>query len=229
MTFSARRQRAALSVALVLTTTPLAAIAADLEGPPPRRREPQYVEPRVFDATPWTGAYIGLSLGSAWGTMGVEGLGTSYSFDNSGVLYGAYAGYTWQAGRLVFGLEADISTGSLGGSKDTGINPVNADLNWLAAARGRLGFLITPSFYLYGMGGLAWADYDLKASTIERNQTFFGYQVGVGGEWRMSQNWSLRLDYLFTDLQKTSKDYPGFDNKYDPDFHTIRAGLTFRF
>lgn len=229
MIHSARRPCAALSLALSLTALSLPALAADLEGPPPRRREPQYVEQHVFDATPWTGAYIGLSLGQAWGTTNVEGLGTSYTFDNSGTLYGAYAGYTWQAGRLVFGLEADISTGTLGGNRDTGVNPVNADLNWLAAARGRLGFLVTPSFYLYGMAGLAWADYDLKASTIERNQTFFGYQVGVGGEWRFSQNWSLRLDYLFTDLQATTKDYPGFDNKYDPDFHTIRAGLTLRF
>lgn len=229
MTHFPRRRRAALPVALVLAATSLPALAADLEGPPPRRREAQYVEPRVFDATPWTGAYVGLSLGHAWATTGVEGLGTAYQFDSSGALYGAYAGYTWQAGRLVFGLEADISTGSLGGSSDTAINPVVTDLNWLAAARGRLGFLVTPSFYLYGMAGVAWAGYDLKAATIERDQTFFGYQVGVGGELRMSQSWSLRLDYLYTDLQAASKDYPGFANTYDPDFHTIRAGLTFRF
>ncbi|KAB2847982.1 MAG: porin family protein [Hyphomicrobiaceae bacterium] len=113
--------------------------------------------------------------------------------------------------------------------------------NWAGAApttgsrgnkplcRGRLGFLITPSFYLYVMAGLAWADYDVKALTIDRSETFFGYQVGVGGELRMSRNWGLRLDYFYTDLQATTKDYPGFSNTYEPDFHTVRAGLTFRF
>ena len=203
--------------------------AADLNGLPPAPRRERYPAPRVFDVTPWTGAYVGLSIGRSWGTFGVEGLGQTYAFDNAGTQFGAFAGYTWQAGRLVFGFEGDLSTGTLGGKSPNAINPVETDLNWMAAARGRAGFLITPSFYLYGMAGVAWADFDLNSPSGQRTQTFFGYQVGVGGEMRMSQHWSLRLDYYYTDLEPATKDYPAFRNRYDPDFHTVRAGLSFRF
>lgn len=92
--------------ALALIAAP--ALAADL----PRRSgavapAPVYAAP-IFT---WSGFYVGAQAGYGWGKdkYGVS-LPSVQNFKLSpdGVLGGVHAGYNWQSGAFVYGLEGDI-------------------------------------------------------------------------------------------------------------------------
>src|SRR5712671_6969726 len=88
--------------------SPGAAKAADL---PVRAytKAPIAVDP----AYNWTGFYVGANLGWSFGRArtDVAIAGAPFAFSSQrmeGILGGLQAGYNWQNGRALFGLEADI-------------------------------------------------------------------------------------------------------------------------
>lgn len=198
----------------------MTAQAADLYAP----RGPAPVL-RTFDATPWTGGYVGLSLGRSWGSTRIDTSTGNFTLDSNGGQIGAYAGYTWQSGLFVLGGEAELNTGNL---KGTNVH-ISQDMNWMGAVRARAGVLVAPPLYVYGLAGVAWTDMTIRANGIERDQSFAGFQLGAGAEYRIHNNWSLRLDYIYTGLGAEKRDFPTSSQQVDPDFHTVRAGLSFRF
>ena len=57
----------------------------------------------------WTGAYAGVNAGGGFGTFRHPAVGNvSYDETAGGFLGGVQAGYNWQSGRMVYGVEADI-------------------------------------------------------------------------------------------------------------------------
>jgi outer membrane immunogenic protein len=165
--------------------------AADL----PTRKEapaPVFVPPPFT----WTGFYVGLNAGGVWTTGSRDvtlfangfpflqnSFPTSLGSGASGFLGGAQAGYNWQSGAFVMGLETDLDWTSTSknfnfvgapfanGTVVVGPNglPVvlsgdalnanaSAKLNWIGTTRARLGFVATPDNRLmfYGTGGFAY-------------------------------------------------------------------------
>jgi len=151
-----------------------------------------------------------------------------------GIIGGGQIGYNWQVSSAwLVGLETDISyiTGVSGLGSGTLTNSVpfaffgapevvttsiasTSKLDYLGTVRGRLGYL-TPTFLLYGTGGLAYGG--VKASTaITQSSTGFlqsstsaagafsqmraGWTLGAGLEWMFVQNWSAKVEYLHYDL-----------------------------
>jgi outer membrane immunogenic protein len=105
---------ATLAVSAIVSSG--AALAADL---PVRTytKAPIVVDP-VYN---WTGFYVGANLGWSFGRSrtdvtiaGVPFASTSQRMD--GILGGLQAGYNWQSGRAVFGLETDIQATDQKGS-----------------------------------------------------------------------------------------------------------------
>src|SRR3954469_21077669 len=69
-----------------------------------------YTVNQPLNAYSWAGPYLGANLGYGWGTV-----------DNnlakpSGLLGGVQAGYNWQSGPLVYGVEGDLQ---INGAEDT--------------------------------------------------------------------------------------------------------------
>ena len=94
----------------------------------------------------------------------IPGVGST-SGSASGWLAGAQAGYNWQSGSVVYGLEADIAGMNLKSSMNTvlqgGIGlpataTTSSTIDWCGTARGRLGWATGPVM-IYGTGGLAYA------------------------------------------------------------------------
>jgi outer membrane immunogenic protein len=147
----------------------------------------------------WTGFYVGANVGyaDAWsrdnnaatlatsGTWGPSA-GTAITASDlkqgapSGVFGGGQAGYNYQHGNFVFGVETDIQGGGIDGSATTDISslgasyggrtgtltiPTNATLSlttkqsidWFGTVRARLGFAF-DKFLVYGTGGLAYGE-----------------------------------------------------------------------
>src|SRR5262249_58963505 len=104
--------------------------AADL---PPLTKAPVY-QPFYN----WTGFYLGINGGGAWGTSKWDSTG---EFDISGGVFGGTAGYNWQTGPWVFGLEGDVD-----GTRIKGHTAVACPLgcetrnSWLPTARGPIGY-----------------------------------------------------------------------------------------
>ena len=164
-----------------------------------------------------------------------------------GFIGGGQIGYNWQVPvsgfNVVAGIETDIQ-GAAGANGDLNFwsfNPnaqngsqnnnsfsnttniqSNSSLNWLGTVRGRLGYLVTPSLFVYGTGGLAYGGYDLGIKNFINSEdasptnyhflvsgrsgnpkTMVGWTAGGGVEWMFLSNWSLKTEYLFYDLGNT--------------------------
>ncbi len=133
---------------------------------------------------------------------------------------GAQAGYNWQRGSLVYGVETDISATNLKSELNTVIptpfffSPTattNAKIDWYGTLRGRLGWAQGPVLF-YGTGGLAYGNVDLNSS-ISANPLFLssqtssvktGWVLGAGIEYMWQPNWFLSLAYQYVDLGSVS-------------------------
>lgn len=230
MSKNASMAAAVLAAATTLASATLPAMAADLGGRPARPPSDFAPPYQPLQIERWTGFYLGGTLGYGWGEGRATGGVGSIPFEQDGFTGTLLAGYNWQLGSAVLGLESDVGTGNMTARASTPAGTLKNDLNWFGSFRGRAGFLATPAILLYGTAGLAWADMDVGFESASRNrEVFWGYQIGAGAEWMMSNNVALRLEYIYTDLERASVTHSGLTSTYDPDFHTVRAGVSFKF
>jgi outer membrane immunogenic protein len=103
-----------IAMALAALAATGAASAADL-APPVIAKAPPLP---FYD---WTGFYLGGNIGgsfgratTSWSAAGAPAGGTSQNLN--GIIGGAQAGYNWQTGRWILGLETDIQGSSESGS-----------------------------------------------------------------------------------------------------------------
>ena len=220
-----------LSIAALVAST---AHAADFGGGPRGTYVPPPVEPRL-QLEQWTGFYLGAAIGASTTRTGIDG---SFGVDTlfaRGWDASILAGYNWQIGRTVIGVEGDIGTGRIKGSRSNGLNSYTADFDTLGSLRARAGYLLTPSFMVYATGGFAYAHANIALEGAESTKQWFtGWQAGLGTELKLDARWSLRLEYLYTDfgaktLTQATATGAGLTNSFDPTMHTVRAGLTFKF
>ena len=194
----------------------------------------------------WTGFYIGAQVGYAWGDNSTRefvtatGVPTAFiqGFNADGFVGGGHIGYNWQVGQFVFGLEGDLEGADVkGGYRLANFNGTDFRIDAQASIRGRLGVAFNNSL-LYVTGGAAWADMDhtyVFANTLFEtiSTTRTGWTVGAGWEYGFTPNWSARLEYRYTDFgtfrNNSTFSFPGFSYEHDPVFHTVRAGISYRF
>jgi outer membrane immunogenic protein len=232
-----RNSNAIISATIALSTIfgVSVASAADL---------PLKAAPMMAPVYSWTGFYIGLNAGGAWtesnpttstvfsptgyfalsSTVSITGVG-SQNINRTSFTGGGTAGYNWQAGRAVVGIETDFNYLGLKGSATSGavypccaptaytINTsVSAD--WLWTLRGRVGILASPAWLLYATGGLAasnvkanWLFTDTFATANESasiSSTRYGWTAGAGAEYALMNGWSIKAEYLYVDLGRAN-------------------------
>jgi outer membrane immunogenic protein len=129
--------------------------------------------PRSSDwgTTPWswTGLYGGVHVGSI------------DSWWDSGFVGGVQIGKNWQSGKIVYGIEGDISVSGADG------------IDWTGTLRGRLGYLMSPSILLYGTAGIGFINFEHGGNESE-------LVLGLGVEGKLTDTTTVRLEYLnFTD------------------------------
>ncbi len=187
--------------------------AADL---PYESRAP-YTVNQPLNIYSWAGPYLGGNLGWDWGSV-----------DNnptrpSGFLGGAQAGYNWQTGPWVFGIEGDLQAT---GASDT-FAPWKFSNPWFGTVRGRAGYAINNILF-YGTAGLAFGE--LQGQTfggLTESHTNAGWTVGLGTEVGLTRNWSAKIEYLYVDLNDSNFVITGAQNGYR--FGLLRAGVNYHF
>lgn len=210
------------TISALVVTAVLAAGAADAADLPYRKAEPVYA-PVLPPAFSWTGFYAGANVGG--GLSGADAF-NSYLGTNGGkadgVVGGLQAGYNYQVSpRFVVGIENDFMASGIK-TQHRGGNDVS--LPFYGTGRARAGFTLMDSRLLvYGTGGMAFGQ--VKDAGIDKLR--IGWTAGGGIEWAFQQNWSAKIEYLYTDLYKDLKK----DNLPDRDqkFQTITVGVNYHF
>jgi len=212
------------------------AFAADL---------PVKARPYVAPVLGWTGFYFGGNVGAAWSRDSVSTVQNSpvppfFAIDNAaigaaasghlnrtGVTGGIQAGYNWQSGNFLWGVEADFNY--LGLKRSTaGTFPFPSTLpggpvgppttffsvatsvsnDWLFTARPRIGY-VANNWLIYGTGGLAVGREKFTQvitllppfiETATATSTRAGWTAGGGLEYRINPRWSVKAEYLYVDL-----------------------------
>jgi outer membrane immunogenic protein len=164
----------------------------------------------------WAGPYLGGNLGWAWGSV-----------DNnvtkpSGFVGGAQVGYNFQTGPWVFGVEGDLQAT---GASDT-FAPWKFSNPWFGTVRGRGGYAFN-NIFLYGTAGLAFGELTGQTFGVSESHTNIGWTVGLGAEFGLTPNWSVKTEYLFIDLNDGNFSITGLPNGYH--FGLLRAGVNYRF
>ncbi len=199
------------------------ASAADLGRAP--RVAPAPVYAPVYS---WSGFYLGVNGGGGWGDS--TWTGVSSNFDTSGGLFGGQAGYNWQFGQTVLGLEGDIQWSGIKGSGACAFGCETKN-NWFGTVRGRLGYAydrILPNV----TGGIAYGniEYNTSIGFTSASTTNAGWTIGAGVEFALVQNWTAKIEYLYMDLGNfnTAVSAPVATN-VDFTANIVRAGVNFRF
>jgi outer membrane immunogenic protein len=230
------------AAALAMASTQ-AAIAADMpsRGYPPPPMPPQYFAP-IFN---WTGFYVGGNLGYGWGKgdgdIGISGLGSGpLQGDGNGFLGGAQAGYNWQAGSLVLGVEADFqgSTAKADITGRAGPASITAESEnpWFGTLRGRIGYA-SDRWLGYVTGGGVYGKTNLSGTVsapgggaFDSSETYWSWTVGGGVEYSLWDRWSTKVEYLYVGTPSDSPVPPlttGVGG--DATTHMVRTGLNYRF
>jgi hypothetical protein len=105
-----------------------------------------------------------------WGRTRVEedGLVTEPNAATNGVIGGVLAGYNWQAGPWVFGVEGDFGWTDAHGTGQAQAPvtlPNTYDVNWTGHVRGRLGYAFNIWLFFIA-GGFAVADFNFQEGEV---------------------------------------------------------------
>jgi outer membrane immunogenic protein len=209
------------------------------------------VKAPVYKAAPeplfnWSGFYIGGNLGGAWERVdwdSVSLVGLPIRTRGSGFAGGGPAGFNWQAGQAVFGVEATIDAGRL---KDTvatpplAINTFSNRVDLIGTVVGRFGWAWDRSL-LYVDGGWAYAQLrtsgnnSILPDSFSQTRTEDGWTVGGGWEYAFAPNWIFGLDYKHIDLGKSNRSgttavgLPFTIVGIDPRIDIVTARLSYKF
>jgi outer membrane immunogenic protein len=219
----------------------------------------------------WTGFYAGVNAGYGWGT-GKNHLGPNSpagtgggnsiagAIDNGiipgivrpgsrGAVGGLQAGYNFQSGRFVYGVEADFSGSGIDGSR-TFVSSSNGvylgmatsqqqKIDWFGTLRLRGGVAVAEPLLVYATAGLAYGR--VRASTVtdvtgfcptnafcaagDVSRVNTGWTVGGGAEYLFARQWSAKLEYLYMDLGRAGYTFvrpatPTWDYSAEASFRT---------
>jgi outer membrane immunogenic protein len=177
---------------------------------------PPYTVNQPLNAYSWAGPYLGGNLGYAWGSV------DNNPSKPSGIAGGVQAGYNWQNGPWVFGIEGDIQASA---AEET-FAPWKFSNPWFGTVRGRGGYAFS-NIFLYGTAGLAFGELRAETFGLSESQTNFGWTAGLGAEMGFAPNWSAKVEYLYVDLANSNFVITGASNGYR--FGLIRAGVNYHF
>ena len=242
----------------------ISALAAIVAGAGAAGAADMAVKAPVYKAPPvilsdWSGFYIGVHGGYGWGHTSFYPQFTLnnpedfLSTNPRGGLVGGHAGYNWQYGKVVAGVEIDFDGASIkstdiissGVSCIIGVGCLPASTSQklkfdeLATARARLGYALLPDLLAYGTAGLAWGHSTLHFKSVSNDilifdtdsfADHFGWAAGAGLEYHLGHGWLVRGEYLHYDFAKNTYVFPvggGGDARSTID--TVRGGLSYKF
>jgi outer membrane immunogenic protein len=251
----------------IVVLASVALIRIVFAGPEPLSgKEMKQVAPEPLPECNWTGFHIGIHGGYDWGDMqwidsdnsifpstgGNELPETLSDQEMTGFFGGLQLGYDYQWHSLVFGIEGEFSYSEAATKALESFGNTNHDRfwvrsDWTGSFAGRVGYA-WHKFLLYGKGGGVVAH--IKAhqnhppdDVFRADDTRWAPMAGVGLEYMINCNWSMKLEYrhdfygrqaidgtLNEAIDSTGGGGPEHET-YDIDMthNTLQFGLNYRF
>jgi outer membrane immunogenic protein len=212
--------------------------AADMGVPykAPPSYAPAYAAPFSWTGT-YVGANVGWTWGTfdvnpaatdnLAGTVGLPG---AASISSSSLIGGVQIGYNWQIGMWVLGLEQDYQFTGLKPT-DTIAAPsalflagdsIQVKTDYLGATRARVGVAWERAMF-YAAGGLETGMFDVTSNYVSRglggspalsftdtNKLHFGFNIGAGFEYAVTNNIFIGAEYRYIDLGKETYNLGAF-------------------
>nr|WP_320167297.1 outer membrane beta-barrel protein [uncultured Methylophaga sp.] len=174
---------------------------------------------------------------------------------------GIFGGYGQQYDKLYIGVEAGINSLSVDDSSTSGdaytslpsarfTNKISIKADWQATLRARLGWT-NKRWLTYVSGGIAASKIRVAGAYSDdsansaygynsEQETKLGWTLGVGSEYALSDNWTIRGEYLYTDYgdvdTKSTVRNSGFPNlsnelksAVELKTHIVSVGISYRF
>lgn len=196
---------AGLAGSALLAAMTSSAFAADVMPVIPSA-PPSVIIPPPAPIANWNGPYVGAIFGYQTGpTVWEDTTWGDAPHTVNGILAGVEAGYRFQAGNLVFGIEGDIAWTNADGEVACG--PLDeytcaTERNWIGTVTGTAGFALGPSVLVYAEGGVAFAgeDYAVTGPLLEPmtgEQINRGWLVGGGVVAQMGNGLYLKGEYNY--------------------------------
>lgn len=189
---------------------------------------------RTPEITPLSGFYLGGFGGYGWTDLETDG---GPDFDVNGGDYGIFAGYQLDAlldrsinnafglginGALEFhyawsDADDDATVAGIGVEAEK-------DHEWGVSFRPGLSFVDQYSPFgakPYGIIGYRQAEYEGSAAGFSGDETYHGFELGIGTELIAYNDFGVRLEY--------SHVWYGEENGVDPDENDVRLGVAYHF
>ncbi|WFS04368.1 outer membrane protein [Rhizobium tumorigenes] len=194
--------------AIIAISSTAPAMAADLSVVPE-------AAPAAYSTYDWSGFYIGAQGGYSWNQTTV--LGTKEDLDNGSA--GIHAGYNFQSGSIVYGIENDFNY-NFAKDKDT-------DLEWDASGRGRIGYALDRTL-IFATAGIAATSGKLDIPAIrKKDDILIGWTAGGGVEHAITDNILVRGEYRYSDFGK--KDFGAGVGDFGATQNKVLIGASYKF
>ena len=188
----------------------------------------------------WTGPYVGASLGAVNSRSSILLTPSSFSSAEiplSGSLVGVNAGFDYDFGAAVIGLEAEAAGTNAIANVDNG-SSYGAGLSSLLSLRARLG-LKAGDALIYGTGGIAGGRVSTSTQIGAGSEVFTstfatGTIVGAGIEYALTDTISIKTEGLMYQLASvqgagdSGKLGSAYTSDYKPTGAVLKTGINFR-
>lgn len=207
------------------------ALAADASPPIIQPVSQARIGPPPFS---WTGVYIGgnVGYGFADATVSASGFGLTVSETErlTGPIAGGQIGFNWQTGALLAGLEADFQwSGQKFTTSFFGVTAVDKIASF-GTIRPRVGF-VADHWLFYATAGVGYGTWrtDVTAPGFSAwaAQSRVTWAAGAGIEAAISNNVTIRLEYLFLDTGNISQAVSGVATNVTVTDNLARVGINF--
>jgi outer membrane immunogenic protein len=233
------------SIVFVALNAASATLAADMP-----------VKAPVYKALPvvaynWTGFYVGGHAGYGWAfpeiTLPPSGVAVINPPRPRGILGGVQAGYNWQSGPLVLGVEGEFTWSGVAGSSNAvvpgGIVNARGEPDEYATIAARAGYAVDRSLF-FVKGGAAWLKEGFRHLSVTiptctgtpctGSNSTWGWTVGAGLEYAFDPHWAVKLEYTYLDFGHTERVI--VTNGVTSDifdatrtFHLVKLGVNYKF
>jgi outer membrane immunogenic protein len=188
----------------------------------------------------WNGPYFGVHGGYASSSIDVKDkdiVGNTFSNDGTGGFGGGTIGWNWQFGHIVYSAEMDLGVNDV---SHTSADPASPGVSGHIGSgvygdiAGRVGYAFDRTL-VYGKGGFGFfnGDATVRDSVVPdvsfKSQSFTGWTLGGGLEYKVTPTWSVKAEYLHFDLGDQQVHFVNSGTRWDNSItiDTVKAGVNY--